>query len=824
MEDAGLFTASEYLNLLNEVVSLLCESPRDVCAVLNFATGAMIEPWKRTVNMWKIEGEESTEKLLQLALIRRFPKLYDSKGIKLEDKIRFIEEPVNVGERLFRNMIEGPPLLLDVVQKGFASNYIGHDEIVTPVIKTLSNWASLWSPDRYFAPYTCLVGPTMIGKSRLLMEMAEEVCVVYICLRPVGSTGEPPRSELATEMLEKRPSDYHHTELITAILSVALDFFKQVPEAFNRKKTLNAWNEYQKSTKSFFYSNVQSKLRELVGQTDATSNLCSAAQSFRNIPFFKSLALKVVLAIDEASALLEFVPDQELSLFRMFRRSLREIPNDTGIFAILVDTTSRVSNFMPNSRDGRDDRSSRAIGTRGGSSNLYPPIYELATFDLMVDRQVTINWNNLSSPERLFNYGVPFFGQYLRDAITLKRATDPTDLVEQMIRFALKKLLFSENIDKPIDITEARALALLGPTIGVPLHGQARLNVELTASHAAHCGYLDRSAECQYSFYPSQPIYAIAANNYLYYNEDVLVACIKCLAVVLSRGCIDVGAAGEFASRIILLCAMNKTVADLQTSKDIGADTEMKDADAPVMGRIMVPGPIPVAKFLETLTGISANELPLGSIDEVQKHKLLYQGMMFWNHFIYDSDTPTSGSLMEGLHRGLAVQCKPTQKSFDQVLTIYLKDELRDALDEKDISFCGIQVKNRESDDQVRIFQPWMTPENAGIKIANNNPYLALYFSLNYTPQNVKKIRTNPEEDATNLKKRTTYELPPHGRADRQQASLVFHELDAFDFLSPKLKEALKYLIHTRMDLVSRHTEQLGIKYARQFLLRSHSS
>ena len=54
-----------------------------------------------------------------------------------------------------------------------------------------------------------------------------------------------------------------------------------------------------------------------------------------------------------------------------------------------------------------------------------------------------------------------------------------------MASFALEKLLCSEKITESLEITDARALALLGPTIGVPLHGQAHLNVTLTASHAA---------------------------------------------------------------------------------------------------------------------------------------------------------------------------------------------------------------------------------------------------------------------------------------------------------------------------------------------------
>ncbi|KAH9473589.1 hypothetical protein Pst134EA_000669 [Puccinia striiformis f. sp. tritici] len=281
-----------------------------------------------------------------------------------------------------------------------------------------------------------------------------------------------------------------------------------------------------------------------------------------------------------------------------------------------------------------------------------------------------------------------------------------------------------------MEMTEARALALLGPTIVVTLHGQARLNVELTASHAAHCGYLDSTHEVYQSFYPSQPIYALAANSYLHDNECVLTSCVDTLARLLSRGSVDTGQAGEYASRIILLCAMNKTVADIKNSNKA---PDNRGIYFPVTERIEFPSPIPVAKFLGTLTGFSANELPLGSIDGHQKKRLLDEGMMFWNHFMPCTHTPTTGSLMEGLHRGVALQCQFSQKSFDQVLPIYLKDRSRDLLDEKDFSFCGVQVKDVEDDTDTNEFQSCMTSENADIEISGANPYLTLFFDLKYS-------------------------------------------------------------------------------------------
>jgi hypothetical protein len=86
-----------------------------------------------------------------------------------------------------------------------------------------------WQLDAYFAPSTSLVGPTMIGKICLLMELSKEVCVGHICLRPKFSTNKPGQSQLADDMLTVVPAQYvinYYTKLIAKILLVTINFFQ----------------------------------------------------------------------------------------------------------------------------------------------------------------------------------------------------------------------------------------------------------------------------------------------------------------------------------------------------------------------------------------------------------------------------------------------------------------------------------------------------------------------------------------------------------------------------------------------------------------------
>ncbi|PLW53972.1 hypothetical protein PCANC_06860 [Puccinia coronata f. sp. avenae] len=361
----------------------------------------------------------------------------------------------------------------------------------------------------------------------------------------------------------------------------------------------------------------------------------------------------------------------------------------------------------------------------------------------MVPRNPPKTWDELFLPERLCKYGVPFFSSWLTHGIEGGVFVNPAQAVHPIARVALENLLCS-SMTGCIEITESRTLALLGPTIGVPLHGHARQNAQLIASHAAHCGHIDANRDCQYSFYPSQPIYTLAANNYMQKNEDVLILCINSLTDNLSEGHIGPGEVGEIASRIILLCAINKTAADMKAAKETPGNM------IPIE-RVSFPDPVPVTKFLKTLTGLRAEELPLGPIHADHKRKLLDQGMMFWNHFMDRSARPTTEAFLECLHRGVALQCRPKQEEFNQVLTIYLKDPSEDQLDESNVTFCGIQVDNRENDSELNISQENMNPEHAG---EERNPYLSLYFALQSTTPPTKKGRDPAEE------RKDSYELP----------------------------------------------------------------
>ncbi|KAA1066971.1 hypothetical protein PGTUg99_021528 [Puccinia graminis f. sp. tritici] len=86
----------------------------------------------------------------------------------------------------------------------------------------------------------------MAGKTRLLMEMSQHICVIFICLGPSDSNGYPPRSALADYMLAPNliNSDTHYTIPVAAIFRAVVKFFNRQDGRMNKEERLKEWNDY----------------------------------------------------------------------------------------------------------------------------------------------------------------------------------------------------------------------------------------------------------------------------------------------------------------------------------------------------------------------------------------------------------------------------------------------------------------------------------------------------------------------------------------------------------------------------------------------------
>ncbi|POW18615.1 hypothetical protein PSHT_05580 [Puccinia striiformis] len=278
-----------------------------------------------------------------------------------------------------------------VIQKGYQSPFLQSPVIVDPILDTLNKYAMQWNNNIYMGPYAALIGPSTCGKSRLLMETSQ-----HICLRPKDLPGFPPRSALADHILHTAAdNEIYYTSLLASIFQVVANLFRSQDPAENMQDRLKKWNDYTEVASLGtldFAKRTQEKFTADVGTT----------------------------RLDEARALLQSPTRANgITFFRIFCRTIREILSGMGIFILLVDTTPHVANFSIKSTF---DSGARYKFER--ENRLYEPIYQIASFDAMVPSDPPQCWGALVSPERLFKYGSPISGAYLRDAHAERQSTE----------------------------------------------------------------------------------------------------------------------------------------------------------------------------------------------------------------------------------------------------------------------------------------------------------------------------------------------------------------------------------------------------------------
>ncbi|WAR53418.1 hypothetical protein PtB15_2B849 [Puccinia triticina] len=413
------------------------------------------------------------------------------------------------------------------------------------------------------------------------------------------SDGQPPRSALASSMTPDTVADLtnYYESFLIAIFEVVTEFFSKHKGTPN-EELLKQWFDYncpknlQPEEVTDFSKAVSKKIDHHYGSFQKNPNnkastllKKAAADMFTQTEGIHP-SFNVLLAIDEARALLlspKKIPN-EFSFFRNFRRALQHIPPNKGFFTILADTTLQVANFNPAPKYDPSARGGLEKGVR-----LFDPIYQISSLDVLVPTNSPTSWNELTSAARLVNYGTPVYGAYWRDAQA--KSINQSEVFSHIISLAQSKLLCSNQLPLPQNLTKYQALALLGTTIQPRLSGTLHLNSELVSSHAAHCDYISPGRDLILANYPSQFILASAANRTLA-DKEMLICCIKKLTATLRLGLDARGVAGELASRIILSCAMRKA---MRNSKEDPVE-------------IPYGCSVRLADFLNALTGRSEDE------------------------------------------------------------------------------------------------------------------------------------------------------------------------------------------------------------------------
>jgi hypothetical protein len=143
-------------------------------------------------------NEELMNEVAKLAFLRNHPQFYDQPGISIEMMTRAVDAKTDAEARAILDPHSKPVDLSSVsgpvIQQGYNSPFLRFNEIIQPMLDTFNAYAKTWATTTDFSPSAALIGPSMCGKSRSLIEMAQHICVVYVCLRPSEfKTSYPPQ-------------------------------------------------------------------------------------------------------------------------------------------------------------------------------------------------------------------------------------------------------------------------------------------------------------------------------------------------------------------------------------------------------------------------------------------------------------------------------------------------------------------------------------------------------------------------------------------------------------------------------------------------------
>ena len=230
-----------------------------------------------------------------------------------------------------------------------------------------------------------------------------------------------------------------------------------------------------------------------------------------------------------------------LDMFHFFRRALAtywaEYP-DARLFAVMVDTSSKIENFAPTSRS---DKSALQEMLEGGGQLLHPYILR-GTFDAYFEQFKLPNGTQdltlpLSTNNHLFA-GRPLIAIPFPDS-------------EQQLGFISRKLFGGATPDwtKP----SLGHLSVVLSRLGTSINCQSPSATELVAGHMGHLLASDLERVQMFVSYLAEPRLALAAAMH-WLNEPVLINCLMpALYSALVGGTVE--AWGEVVAQIILLLA-----------------------------------------------------------------------------------------------------------------------------------------------------------------------------------------------------------------------------------------------------------------------------
>jgi hypothetical protein len=613
----------------------------------------------------------------------------------------------------------------------------------------------------------------MMGKTRLIKEIARNVPSVYMCLREKESSGYPSRTPILPDWINQGVMDQVHTyettpdirfmiptlkfclfflALIQNLSALVDDVLNHGSKVSNTDPYLWMWQFFAEPEscdverrRSFWDKVVHDAEKGMQKHAQATqvTKLVDVAYSYLRANFGRDISdayaslkrafgivngkdFNLLLICDEARILcdisaidgkiittdldLDFDPETEtrrptetnhppFSNFRAFRRALRylmlarslaepftHLPNQRDavssramrgqseknaassdvprIFALLTDTSSRLTNFQPTAWE---DRSMRMLSLPALGNKEFDPIFTFTSIDahsMYLNVQCTSNLDLVADASRLLKFGRA--GWY---SVGRHLEMDP-------VTFAMVKLtggtqqwqkFFETPPEKPLTSkTRLVLLAILAPRLAVTAGPYLREAAEIISSHLAILMRTDR--HFLRTAYPSEPIVAEASAQIT--RQQGWGQVLRALFTNVQTGIVEGGFRRDLLTKILCLMAVDKSQ-PVRTTGSWEFTRPVKVSDF-LNNFIRPPGKKgEFASATAAIETLAANS----TIDPAITHRFL-NGHVFFNHFIRVEESLTMPLLVQAWNRGAALMCKSmTTKLIDHVIPVMLAPE-----------------------------------------------------------------------------------------------------------------------------------------------------
>ncbi|KAG9297985.1 hypothetical protein G9A89_018813 [Geosiphon pyriformis] len=582
-----------------------------------------------------------------------------------------------------------------------------------------------WDPREQYAPMTAIVQSSGVGKSRIIREVAQERYVFYCCLRPSLSTGFPPRSAIADELLS---DEARNCKSYVAYLLACMQVFVDIMQQHSQLISPAAWFDWHvfgtpinenSSSSHDYWIRVRTYLHE------HTVRLTNVEQFPMELLVMARKLARVLKASKDPEARIVFVFDEARNIntprcngdvhnhFYWLRYALRMLPShnsgangeDTFTAAVFLDTSSRVGDFVP---PALQDPSARIAQN---NLDVFSPFYLVSTFDSLADRAPVDSLATATKEDRLISLGRPLW-KTIYDSATAPQA--------DTIALAIYKIMCTNEVLTADKLTLEQTLAILSPRIALDVNPSLRINTALIADHMRVCIHITPERESVLSAVPSEPILAEASAQ-LMHRQGYLESILSFLAVSLRYGIVDAGYRGELVAQLLVLLAIDH----VSTRR----------------GSMPYSRVVTVSAFLSELLGVNCANLDT-IMDTVAKDRLM-RGEIFLTHFVRPTyKKPNRATLYEFAIRGAGIFSKRYSEAVDLIIPVVLPPDTAESsltvrpnktitIPLERISFILVQVKNRKKQKIGEQSRSHLAPQKLGlIDSSTTIPYGALWMEL----------------------------------------------------------------------------------------------